>query len=64
MNLALSRNLWVSMDTSLIVNGETRFTNLQKTVRMSRPSTHDDDDDDHDSNDDDEHTRRWTDANA
>ena len=52
------------MDTSLIVNGETRFTNLQKTVRMSGPSTHDDDDDDHDSNDDDGHTRRWTDANA
>ena len=52
------------MDTSLIVNGETRFTNLQKTVRMSGPSTHDDDEDDHDSSGCDEHIRKWTDANV
>ena len=50
------------MDTSLIVNSETRFTNLPKTVRMSGPSNRDDDDDDHDNNDDNGHTRRWTDA--
>ena len=45
------------MDTSLIVNGETRFTNLPKMVRMSGPSNHDDDDDDHDNNDDNAHTQ-------